>query len=153
MVLEDNVGRQYWKINQELELEGNQSREWQRFLDMLKYNFINLSEEEDRICWCKNPTTGDFTIKFGIFSKVVEEIQVEKKWWWELIWKFHGSLKTKIALWLALENKLLTWDNDLKRDWVGPSKCALCKQVSESIHHLEASSELSLYKRSLGLDS
>jgi hypothetical protein len=42
----------------------------------------------------------------------------------------------KIALWLALNNKLLTWDNGLKRGWCGPNRCALYKSNDESVSHL-----------------
>jgi hypothetical protein len=44
--------------------------------------------------------------------------------------------RCKITLWIALNNKLLTWDNGLKRGWIGPGRCSLCKSNSESINHL-----------------
>jgi hypothetical protein len=43
---------------------------------------------------------------------------VEKQWWWGPIWKLKAPLKSKITLWLAINNKLLTWDNDIKRGMV-----------------------------------
>jgi hypothetical protein len=37
---------------------------------------------------------------------------------------------------MALNNKLLTRDIRLKRGWIGPSHCALCKSTEESISHI-----------------
>ena len=31
--------------------------------------------------------------------------------WWKQVWKSEGPIKAKITLWLALRNKLLTWEN------------------------------------------
>lgn len=45
-------------------------------------------------------------------------------------------LKIKCFAWISLEDKILTWDNLLKKGFVGPSFCVLCKEGSESIHHL-----------------
>jgi hypothetical protein len=47
-----------------------------------------------------------------------------------------GRVKCKLALWLALNNKLCTWDNGLKRGWIGPSRCSLCRSEEETIYHL-----------------
>jgi len=55
---------------------------------------------------------------------------------YEKLWKYPGPIKSKIVLWLALNNKLLTWDNGLKRGWNGPNRCALCKEDAESVFHL-----------------
>lgn len=52
------------------------------------------------------------------------------------MWKCKAPLRCKITLCLALNNKLLTWDNGLKRGWCGPNKCVLCKSSVESIAHL-----------------
>ena len=35
-----------------------------------------------------------------------------------------------------MNNKLLTWDNFLRRGWCGPNKCPLCKENQETITHL-----------------
>lgn len=35
--------------------------------------------------------------------------------------KLHAPLNSKLTLWLALNNKLLTWDNLIKHGWQGPA--------------------------------
>jgi zinc-binding in reverse transcriptase len=37
------------------------------------------------------------------------------------VWSLKISLKIKLLVWLALQNKILTGDNLLKRGWIGPS--------------------------------
>jgi hypothetical protein len=45
-------------------------------------------------------------------------------------------LKIKLFIWLAADDKILTWDNLLRRGWEGPNICFLCHLNSESITHL-----------------
>jgi hypothetical protein len=68
------------------------------------------------------------------------------------------SLETKrsskmLALWLALNNKLCTWDNGLKRGWIGPSRCSLCKSEEETIYHLFITFPFSVQVWSLAKDN
>jgi ribonuclease HI len=52
------------------------------------------------------------------------------------LWKIKAPTRCKLTLWLALNNKLLTWDNCLRRGWCGPSRCPLCKEDQESTTHI-----------------
>jgi hypothetical protein len=58
------------------------------------------------------------------------------KRWWKHVWKFKALPRCKITLWLALTNKLFTWDNGQKRGCCGPNRCSLCKDNPESATHL-----------------
>jgi hypothetical protein len=51
-------------------------------------------------------------------------------------WKLDGPLKINIFLWMALANKILTWDNGQKRGWNGLGWCCLCKSENELVDHL-----------------
>jgi hypothetical protein len=44
--------------------------------------------------------------------------------------------KLKVVLWIDLEEKILTWDNKLKRGWIGVNYCALCSSEAESMTHM-----------------
>jgi hypothetical protein len=57
---------------------------------------------------------------------MVVEMAVEK----------NAPIKNKITLWLALNNKLLTLDVGIKRGWIGPNMCSLCKNQEEFVSHL-----------------
>ena len=41
-----------------------------------------------------------------------------------------------IFLWLVLHKQFLTWDNLLKRGFIGPSQCILCEEQEETMDHL-----------------
>jgi hypothetical protein len=61
---------------------------------------------------------------------------IQSKWRWKPFWKIKAPPRCKVTLWLALNNKLLTWDNCLRRGWCGPSRCPLCKENQETIIHI-----------------
>jgi len=50
--------------------------------------------------------------------------------------KWLKSFHCKNFTWLLTENKTNTWDNLLKKGWMGLSFCFLCKSDSESTDHL-----------------
>jgi hypothetical protein len=44
--------------------------------------------------------------------------------------------KDQTFLWLLIEDKLLTWNNLLKRGWQGPGLCQLCRGNEDFVFHL-----------------
>ena len=52
------------------------------------------------------------------------------------IWKCNIPLKLICFIWLCLENRINTWDNLIRRGWVGPNRCCLCRNEEESVNHL-----------------
>lgn len=60
-----------------------------------------------------------YKTKFGYVAKMEEEEAREKQWSWEKIWELNIPLNTRIFMWLAWSNKILTWDNGYKRNWHG----------------------------------
>jgi hypothetical protein len=52
------------------------------------------------------------------------------------MWTWDIALKIRLYTWLAVENKILTWDNLQKKGWEGPSLCHLCSRDSETVLHL-----------------
>lgn len=55
---------------------------------------------------------------------------------WSKAWIPGLTPKINIFYWLALQNKILTQDNLLKRDQILPSRCSLCKNQLETGNHL-----------------
>jgi hypothetical protein len=111
--------------------------EWDRYISLLCKIQIFLDQEVvDELCWSKNPKSGVFTTKLG-YNSWFEDRQVSQPlWWWKPLWKLKSPLHCKLTLWLALKNKLLTWDNGLKRGWNGPNHCILCKSMEEFVSHI-----------------
>jgi hypothetical protein len=111
--------------------------EWNSFLYRLCENLVILTQDvEDSLCWSCNPRDGSFTTKLGYKAWQEERKNVQPQWWWKILWKSKAPLRCKLLMWLALTNKMLTWDNLEKRNWHGPNYCILCKQNSESVSHL-----------------
>jgi hypothetical protein len=82
---------------------------------MLASNYIFLNDEEEySIYWLKNPGTREYTTGLGYNTVVEASFSGENYWWWCSLWKLQVPLKRKVYLWLALNNKLLTWENGLK---------------------------------------
>ena len=49
-------------------------------------------------------------------------------WWNKFLWKIHSPLKVKRFCWLALNDKILVWENLKARGVVGPDFCFLCRE-------------------------
>jgi hypothetical protein len=55
---------------------------------------------------------------------------------WRKIWNLKHWPKITLFLWLVSHSSILTWDNLLKRGFVGPSLCILCGAAEETMNHL-----------------
>ena len=76
--------------------------------------------EECTLKWTWNTKTGNFSAKMRYDAAIFLEHQNPECWWWSKIWKTNAPLKIVITLWLALNNKLLTWEVLLRRGFEGP---------------------------------
>ena len=54
----------------------------------------------------------------------------------KLIWSSYGLLKITFFSWLLMHQKVLTGENLVKRGFLDPFHCCLCKEDSESSDHL-----------------
>jgi len=39
-------------------------------------------------------------------------------------------------MWLLLEQSIITWENLVKRGFLGPSRCVLCGKSEELVYHI-----------------
>ena len=53
-----------------------------------------------------------------------------------VLWESNYPLKITLTFWLAINNKLLTWENLRKRGFQGIGFCSLCKLGEELTSHL-----------------
>jgi hypothetical protein len=122
------IGRSDWKSAEMLKMEGVEVDIWHSYVAALKPNFILLNEEEeDYLFWSRDDKCGTFSAKKGYKVLAKEAFEGEVLWWWKFIWDQMLLIKYKILLWVTMENKVLTWDNEVKRGWCGPNRCSLCK--------------------------
>jgi hypothetical protein len=64
------------------------------------------------------------------------ELVKRLKWWHRAFWDWNIPIKIKLFCWFLLENKVLTWDNLLKKGGLGLGICILCLQGGEFVYHL-----------------
>lgn len=53
-----------------------------------------------------------------------------------LLWKTGCPSKSIFFSWFVFHRKNLTWENLRKRNWHGPSRCAMCDSHEESNYHM-----------------
>ena len=132
---EDHRGT-VWKMAQDLGLEQNEVAEWRKYINQLGNNFILLTEDKDKLIWTWNKNDAKFSAKLGYEAMVQLEYQQTECWRWSRTWKLQASLKAILILWLAMNNKLLTWEALLKHGFMGPGIFLLCRVEGEICAHL-----------------
>jgi hypothetical protein len=108
---------------------------WKNYVNALKTSLVYPIGQEDTLIWSFNPS-GGYAPKFGYSSLILEQIVGPPSWWRNLPWKLKCLTKSKLFMWLLLHQKDPTWENLQKINFVGPSRCALCKQDFETNSHL-----------------
>jgi hypothetical protein len=133
----DGFSRSVWKYVKLIELSKIHKEHWRSFCSLLSANFIQLQEDvEDVICWGKNEKYGIYSAKLGYLVLVMNDFDGLTQEWWKPPWKGNSPLKVKNLSWMEIEKKVLTWDNGLKRGWVGRGWCVLCWGSEETIQIL-----------------
>ena len=102
----------------------------------LEIGGIRLDSHPDTLLWDYNKHDGSITAKL-VYDCIVHSFSPQaNSSFLSKLWA--GSLPRKICcfIWLALQNKILTWDNLQKRGWTGPGVCALCYKVADCVQHL-----------------
>jgi hypothetical protein len=95
---------------------------------------IPIKEGPNILLW-GHSTTGIFSVNEayylqGNYHNQSPEI-IWSKIWQSILWP-----KVSIFLWLTAQNRILIWDNLLKKGFIGPSRCTLCQQSEETMEHL-----------------
>lgn len=126
----------YWLIASDLNLAGRWEDEWDGYLKNLNLAGIRLTTEKDIISWSKNPTSGQVTARIAYRVIIESHIDGNRKWWYGALWKWKLPLKIKCFLWLVFNDKILTWENLMRRGKHGPNIYSLCRRTCETVDHL-----------------
>jgi len=79
--------------------------------------------------------TREYKKILGYASIMKANFSGKKQWWWNILIKIHASMKSKITMWLVLNNKLLTWKKGL--NVVGSAQVyALCANLMKKLMHI-----------------
>jgi ribonuclease HI len=125
-----------WKTVDTLGLEGALKDEWINYTKGLVSVGIELTDEKDSLLWSWDTKEGQVTSKLAYKVQMLEGRGEETKFWYTEIWEWQLPIKVKLFIWLLLEQRILTWDNLIKRGFQGPSLCVLCKDSEETMLHL-----------------
>jgi len=122
-----NIWHQRWFSAIDIGLEGDVVGYFSNFISSLIYDHVQLRSESDELIWNRNKDGGRYTSKLGY----------EVAHWWLLkIWKLQAPRKTKILMWLALMDRISTWDYLQNKNKQGPCICYLCINVDEYVSHI-----------------
>jgi hypothetical protein len=110
--------------------------EWDQFQRALIDSGAYIHDIEDELLWIGGDNSRSLTVKNTYLALLSTQGLSRIGGWRQVVWKWDIQLKIKLFIWLAAENKILTWDNLQQRGWEGPSRCQLCKQDTENINHL-----------------
>ena len=95
--------------------------EWDLFIKNLNVVGCRQSNGEAYLLWSANLSIGNIPAK-NVYEVLVRDSSITgNKWWYKFLWKWMLPLKVKCFMWLTLQNCLKTWDNLVKKGWVGPS--------------------------------
>jgi hypothetical protein len=114
-----------WKIER-TELQLTEDTDLQAWQDCVAHRKIPIKNGPNILRW-RHSTTSIFSVNEayyleGNYQNQAREI-IRSKIWKGILWP-----KVSIFLWLTAQNRILTWDNLLKRGFIGPSRCTLCHQ-------------------------
>ena len=98
---------------------------WDSFTQSLEFGGIHLHSWPNSLMWAYNKLDGSASAKLFYESIVSNYSPATCSRLLKHIWSGTLPKKNNFFIWLALMNKLLTWDNLQKRGWTGPGICAL----------------------------
>ena len=126
----------YWYSSKDLGVGGDWKDAWDTFMRSLEICGIRLNDQMDSLIWDFKKSDGIVSAKLVYECIILTYSPPIGSIIFAFIWKRNLPKKICCFIWLALMNKLLSWDNLQKRRWKGPSICALCGMDAESVGHL-----------------
>jgi hypothetical protein len=95
---------------------------------------VQLLDRPDELKWTGGDNSGQLTVK-NVYNALATKLWKKTIGGWrKKLWSWDCPQKIKLFVWLAVENKILTWKNLQKRGWVGPGICHLCKSKRETVN-------------------
>eukprot|EP00253_Pinus_taeda_P025214 PITA_25214 len=80
--------------------------------------------------------TGFYTPSLGYSALQTKKDSIRTPSFWKQVWNAKGLPEVNFFFWILMQNKQLTGDNLSKRNFLGPHRCAMCKNSGETAPHL-----------------
>lgn len=101
----------------------------------MRLQALGLNQQEDSVFWKRE--NDDFREGFSSSQTWnLNMTQAPKVSWFKAIWFKEATFKFSFLTWLAVHNRLSTWDRILRWNPQAVSTCWLCNSVSETTDHL-----------------
>ena len=126
----------YWYTAEDLNLGGYFYDLWNNYIAGLNSAGIRLAESDDELIWDFKKKNGSISARNAydciVSSSCGAVISPVDKFLW------NNTLPNKIScfIWLAVRNRILTWENLQKKGKQGPGICVLCKNDEETTEHI-----------------
>ena len=133
---EGTIRKSYWLSAEDLDLRGRWKIECDGYIKGLTQGGIKLSDHMDKLLWIHNPNNGAVTASITYDLIVSSAVLLDRKFAMPKIWAYTVPLKIKCFIWLAVENRISTWEKLARKGWLGPNRCSLCKGEEEFVKHL-----------------
>jgi hypothetical protein len=125
-----------WITSASLGLSLDLAHEWDSYCSNLTQSGIQLTNSSDQIQWMGGDRSGRIFVH-NLYAAISNSIwHTNFRGWRNQKWTWCIPSKIKFFTWLLIEYKLNTWDNILKKGWLGPNFCHLWKSDSKSTNHL-----------------
>ena len=96
---------------------------------------ITLKEEVDFLAWDWNNKTILISTKDAYDTIFSSSKVVVNHWWYNKSWNWYMPVKIKCFSWSSLEKKILNYYILMKKWFISPNFCILCKSVEKNISH------------------
>jgi hypothetical protein len=125
-----------WKTSVDLNLTGAHAAEWSTFIvELNKSGVILRGDQVDLLLWSGGDGSGVFSVK-NCYDALISTFNFPVSQGWKAsLWKRKVQQKIILFFWLAVENRLLTWDNLQSKGWIGPGYC-LCARIMMKTFHI-----------------
>lgn len=97
---------------------------------------LQLSNDTNKLIWSFNKIDGQFTAQFAYLFITSSTGDSDRSWHWKDIWRWRIPTKIKCFSWICTNNKISTWDNLMRKGWIGPNIFHLCHREAETVQHL-----------------
>jgi len=125
-----------WKEAYNLDMPAPMADLWNSTISYLKGYGFHRSGTTDYLVWSAPNTNLAVQVK-DIYSNLISLKALSCNSIFPLLlWKLGCPPKSIFFSWLVFYNKNLTWENLRKRNWHGPSNCAMCDSHEESNFHM-----------------
>jgi hypothetical protein len=108
-----------WKKVDLLGLVGEQKDEWDKYIKGLIGSGFVLNSDKDSILWSWDTKNGQVNAKQAYEVQLLEMEAEETNCWYKELWNWQVPLKIKLFIFLMLEQRILTWENLVKRGFSG----------------------------------